>query len=139
MKFTNVNRPFEKLSDGTKEIAVTPIDYMFSDTDAFIKTNGNVGGNMNKCGLWDDVIQKLEGSCINRYERLDKNKERMEIIYSIPITGYQIIPVQVPNEDYFLGSYHACPRSSSESSSATSVKKAVLRKVKQNPAQVIAW
>ena len=108
--------------------------------DAFIQERTNsygriAGGNLNKGGAWEAVIEELEATCISKMERKDNRDRRLtQIIYCVPVVGY----VQFTNktdDDYMIGSYHGYKEENSFDG-RSGLKKAMRMKIKSNPAKV---
>jgi len=145
LEFSEVVRYNLKHEDGSREVAVSGVDLLLDDCDAFILAGvgGRVNygtnyrsGSLNKNGLWEKVLEELEATCISKSERPNKYTEKIETVYTVPVVGHKLfLP---PNEnDFELGAYHEHREPQAEDIGfSVKLRKALRKKIKQNPAQV---
>ena len=141
--FSDVKRERVTHEDGSKEVAVSAVDFLLSDTDSFVNSVKNYssrvqGGNLNKNNMWETVIEELESSCISKIERPQQHTGKMEIVYKVPIVGHKLYAA--PNgeeDDYILGAYHDVDHHRQiRGSNVDQLSKSVRRNIKRNPSQV---
>ncbi len=99
-RFTDVQRLRTAFEDGGSEVAVSTVDLLMNDSDAFVQQkrpcygygygyNGLIGGNMNKAAMWESIIDELEETCLSKIERPEKRGPHIETVYKVPVVGFK--------------------------------------------------
>ncbi len=144
MEFSDVVRYNLKHDDGSREVAVSSVDLLLEDCDAFILSSLPSGfcygtncqnGNLNKHGLWETIINELESTCITKTVRAHKHHKKCETVYTVPVVGHKVFLPPAAEDDYELGMYHEMPHECDQGVSEK-LNKSALKKIKRNPAQV---
>lgn len=145
LEFSEVVRYNLKHEDGSREVAISGVDLLLDDCDAFILAGvgGRVnygtnyrGGSLNKNGLWEKVLEELENTCISKSERPNKYSEKVETVYTVPVVGHKLF-LPPCEDDFELGAYHELrePRMD-DLGVSEKLRKTLMKKIKRNPAQV---
>eukprot|EP01032_Pedospumella_encystans_P008587 gene8587-10173_t len=136
--------------DGSKEVAISSVDFLFADTDNFILNDPHDSNcrydckcrnaNLNKNKLWETVLAELESTCVSKSERVNKHHELGETVYTVPVIGHKVFLPPATDEDFELGAYREI-RDSRLGSKSTNERlvKSTLKKIKLNPAQFMYW
>jgi hypothetical protein len=139
-----VQRLRTTFEDGGSEIAVSAVDLLMNDTDAFIQqkrpcygynSSGLIGGNMNKAGMWESIIDELEETCVSKIERPESGGPHLETVYKVPVIGFKQFTASTEDEDYMLGAYRSY-QADDQYDSFANLKKSAVKKIKRNPAKV---
>jgi hypothetical protein len=132
-RFVEIRRPHTNFEDGSKEYTVSTVDLLVFDIDGFIR-NKDIARSLNKSGLWFDIIEELEQTCITKIERPTR-EGAYETVYTVPVIGVRQFLPPSTDDDYTLGAYH-CHHTENPIDGFTTLKKAVQKKIKRNPGMV---
>lgn len=146
--FDRVDRFSVSHEDGSKEVAVSTVDLLLDDSDSFVTSSALAdrswrqyyygacrNGNLNKHGLWDTILEELEGTCIKRVERMNVKINSYETIYSVPVIGHKLFLPPL-DDDHVLGAYNEMRTEQNQLARHEKLNKSTVKKIKRNPNQV---
>lgn len=146
LEFSDVERYSLKHDDGSREVAVSTVDLLLEDCDAFIlSTISNRfcygsncrNGNLNKHGMWESILNELENTCISKTTRSHKYNKKCETVYTVPVVGHKVFFPPATDDDFELGMYHELRQNvGDDHNDSKKLTKSAMKKIKRNPSQV---